>query len=110
MKNARFWAHVNDGYVKITLEPGQRLSWGESHPTDEGFSYQSESWTFEGETITRESASGGRDCDGRIDYYRDSECSVYCLAARQYEDGEFTPEWVDTGSSQRDEYAEAIGY
>jgi hypothetical protein len=42
--NARFWDNFHGDLVKITLKPGQTLSWSESHPTDEG--YNSEAVTY----------------------------------------------------------------
>ena len=109
-RNAHFWAHINGGFVRLTIKPGQPLRWGESRPSEEGYSYQSLSWGLSDGKVTRSSASGGRDCDGRVDFYEDLECPIDQLAVNRYEGGPLTPAWKNIRSSQRDQYAEMAGY
>lgn len=68
-RNARFWDWVNNGWVKITLKPGQSLSHHRHSKDEEGYSYEHTEWNYfvDGEDeITRNWISGGRDCDGEI--------------------------------------------
>ena len=120
--NARFWVWINGDWVKLTLKPSRQLSWHASRPTDEGYSYESETWSHEGDRVTRESACGGSDCDGPIHWDNTSECM---LPELQYHPPEFPgpddgpdfieipvprPNWQRVSASQRDVYAETMGY
>lgn len=115
-KNARFWIVGPDGsYVKLTLVPGQTLSFGFGGPTDEGYSCRWESYTLDAElgTVLSTITSEGRDCDGRMDRSSSFVCPVDQLRGGQecYEfPGNFMPAWERTGSHQRDYSAEAAGY
>jgi len=93
MNNAR----INWDGVSITLAPGQTLNHYQAEPTDEGYSYRAQTFTHHLDgTVTCSTASGGRDCDGRLDYYSDLV----------WDHGR----WELESRSQRDEYAEAAGY
>ncbi len=114
--NARFWIWAN-GWVKITLRPGQRLTHESGGPTDEGFSYTAETWTHEGDHVRSEWEVNASDCDGRLDRGGASCCPLDKLRARdmhaegfQENVGIFAPEWQDAGRYQRDYAAEAAGY
>jgi hypothetical protein len=113
--NARFWMYINGSPVKITLEPGQQIEWYQAHPDEEGFSYRSELLYFNGAIVQRDSMSGGRDCDGRIDRCKRSECVIQnlksCLPYYGEEDESMLfPEWAEVGCSVYDENAQKAGY
>lgn len=91
-RNARFT--YND--CKITLKPGQTINHGQSWSTDEGYSYQAETFSYDGENVHLSTAHGGRDCDGPIDYFAD-----FILIGGQFS-------YIE--SSQRDYYAESMNY
>ena len=113
MKNVRFWEYINGAYVRITLQPGQSLSWYQGGPTDEGWSSQAEKWSLsdDGAFITRESVSDGCDCDGRLtrgyDVVASADRSTFVEC---YEFDGMRPDWQDVEGWQRDAYAEAAGY
>ena len=124
--SARFWVWWNDGWVKLTLRPGQTLSHGYSGPTDEGWSSEHHNYEYDAETlcVTSHCTSDGSDCDGRLTRYYDCECRVDDLHAvppppldeqafcrrsiREF--WPMRPLWKKIGSSQRDYNAEAAGY
>ena len=113
MRNARFWAWVNGAYVKLTLEPGQRLSWHKGECHDEGWSSLEESWELsrDGVWIEREWVSDGTDCDGRLTRGGEMLAKADGSTFMDYSgDGYFCPDWVDAAEWQRDQYAEAMGY
>lgn len=117
MRNARFWTWCGDGWVKVTLRPGQSLLWGRFERTDEGYNVESCRWEYDDGLglVMEEYTSGGRDCDGRLTVHTDYVCPVDELAAVPAESDEYgdrpaRPAWVRTADWQRDEYAEAAGY
>ena len=66
--NVRFWFEG----AKFTMAPNTSLSHHKSWQHDEGFSY--EAFTLHASqygVITCDLASGGTDCDGRVDNYTD---------------------------------------
>jgi hypothetical protein len=108
-KNARFWVWHGEGYVKLTLKPGQSLSVSRGGPTDEGYYYRSTTWTHEGETVERADYSEASDCDGRLD----SHCTCVCPIEKLREPSDISvplPEWERVNAGQRDYAAEAAGY
>lgn len=109
-RNARFWAYVNGSNVKLTLSPGRSLAWYQSYPHDEGWSSVYERWTHEGDRITREIATDGRDCDGRFSTFTAGHCPIDKLAEIEEISGENYPAWQRDESSQRDYTAESMGY
>jgi hypothetical protein len=110
-RNAKFWAWVNDGQVRITLRPGQSLHWGKSWRHEEGWSSEGETWTHVGTAVERDAWTDGRDCDGRMSTYTRLSCAMDRLTARTVdEDREPYPDWERIESSQRDYQAEAAGY
>jgi hypothetical protein len=132
MKNARFWDFVNEGYVKLTLKPGQKIRFGHSGPDEEGWHY--ERYMFEhsddGLGIVCHRASGGRDCDGRIDEGATHFAAYDRLAvhgafiqdedrnpspesvARAHHDGRriMQPDWNEIRHGIRDHSAELANY
>jgi hypothetical protein len=123
VKTARFWVWVNDGWVKLSIPPGQCLTWSEAHPTDEGWSGQSQCWTNTGEEVILEWTDEGRDCDGFISHEGTSTCPIEQLRARDMyspetwggdppteNKGIFAPEWEHDRHSVYDEEAVKAGY
>jgi hypothetical protein len=115
MKNARFWICAPESYVKVTLRPGQSISFSHGGPHEEGYSYTHESYTYDEERggIVREHDTNARDCDGRIDRSSADFCFLHLLTAGQegYQDSAVRlPRWEDMRASQRDYSAEAAGY
>jgi hypothetical protein len=108
-RNAKFWAWVNDGQVRITLRPGQSLHWGKSWRHDEGWSSEGETWTHVGTAVERDAWTDGRDFEGRLSTETRLFCPLERLHAREV-DGLFLPDWQRIESSQRDYQAEAAGY
>jgi len=107
--NARFY----DGQTKITLKPGQTLTWSRFEQTEEGFA--SCHVTFEldrhGELLTRTIDQEGRDCDGRYAAFLEQFCPVTQSAARWNEYARvFQPAWSSANEYQRDYTAENEGY
>jgi hypothetical protein len=68
MINARLWAWINGGWVKLTLKPQQSLSWGRARRTDEGHNTDWESFAFDGQYVIHNYGSYGRDCDGGYEH------------------------------------------
>lgn len=113
-RNARFthWLDA-DNTVRITLRPGQTLSWGKGWRHEEGWSSVSYTWTHTGDGILEAFASDGTDCDGRLSRYSETFCPLDRLASHAWEwngSMQYTPAWEPVESSQRDYQAEAAGY
>ena len=116
--NVRFWTHnycTGSALVRITLKPGQSLSHGYGSETDEGWNYESQTWTHDGDYIRLDTFSDGVDCDGRLS----TGGTYYCmigedLSNHTYEEMEpyvpGVPVWTEEDSFQRDYSAEAAGY
>ena len=116
--NARFWVYLGSP-VKLTLKPGQTLRHFRGGPCDEGWSSEYHDWTYGEGEIRRVYVSDGRDCDGRLTRTYTSACKVENLSGHvpeeeylDFHDGReiHYPKWESVSSSQRDEYAEAMGY
>ena len=110
MINARFWALVHGSPVKLTLKPGQRLTWHQSWATDEGWSSASETHKHEGEVVRYEGGTDGVDCDGRLSTFCEQQCHLNMLRAGGALDGLRFPAWERGADGQRDYAAEAMGY
>jgi len=120
--NARFWVWENDGWIKLTLKPGQTLRWAKGGKCDEGFSIDYNEYEYDADdgVVLSRFTNESQDCDGRHSYYGDAECPISELQARPPEpaDPEWgteeipvpRPEWRKVSASQRDYYAEAMGY
>lgn len=121
-KNARFWIWWNESHVKLTLEPGQTITIGYGGATDEGNSWHSETYEFDGEVVECSIADEGRDCDGGYGHYANYCCHIDRLKQEQacaWDDnlamsvevpGVMLPEWKERCRSQYDQFAEAAGY
>jgi hypothetical protein len=73
--NARFWTFYHNSWVKLTLRFCQSLAFGFSAPDDEGYSFESNLYTYQRDDrfsdtapliVLNEWSNGGRDCDGSI--------------------------------------------
>lgn len=120
LPNARFWTWENGGWVKLTIKPGQTLRWSDARQTDEGHCWEACEWEHCGDYVECRYSCGGSDCDGPMEQYTDLECPLSELQARPPEPAAPEwgteeipvprPEWRKVSASQRDYYAEAMGY
>ena len=123
MRNARFWAYVNGGPVKITLRPGQRLEHTEGGPTDEGWSRDSTAWEYATDepVVYREWCFDGSDCDGRMTRSGVDCCHIDdlmfaepCINGRDDAEtwaGVLWPDWAKRQDhGVYDQFAQAAGY
>lgn len=115
--NARFWVYVNNGWVKITLEPGQVLSWARCAATEEGWESEQVEWVHQGWFVQRTWCDQGRDCDGLIEHHGEDMCPLGNLCDGEIDvefwpemSGERKPAWSGRARWQRDHAAEAAGY
>lgn len=115
--NARFWNWCPGGWVKITLRPGQELSYAVHQRTEEGWSAQGETFRHDGDRVTCEWWNDGADCDGRLSREGECSCPLDRLAVEvrsSSEDREtrdiLAPAWERGTAEQRDYQAEAANY
>ena len=123
-RRARFWVFINMDWVKLTLRQSHSLYYVmRQQPTEEGYHYESNMWTFEGKRVVHQWSDGGRDCDGSIERYGAQFCHLDDLHAEPADDDGTTsayhhgqhihrPSWAneDFRTVVRDEFAEAAGY
>ena len=115
-RNMRFRVFINGGWVKLTLRPGQSLSWGRSGPDEEGYSFESVTWEAIATGVMRSSSSGGRDCDGYTEHSQSSYCPEEALWAEVVpseafpEDPVYCPRWEGKEEEVYDQYAQLDGY
>lgn len=109
---ARFWTWLNDGWVRVTLYPGESLSWSHGERTDEGYSCHGETFAYDERTgdIANEYTAWGRDCDGPYQSGAARHCHLSQLTADEPDPGIMAPAWQRGHAWQRDAYAEAAGY
>lgn len=112
LKNARFLFWANDGFVKITLKPGQALSHFTSQSHEEGFSscYTYFNYDKDDNSIYMEVSTSDRDCDGLHSSEREFICPIDKLASYRNFYGDMIPDWEEASYSQRDAFAEAMNY
>ena len=79
---ARFWDYVNGEPVKVSLDYGQALCWGQSRPDEEGWGAEWLRWEHRGKDVFRIFVSAGRDCDGRYEKETRTLCPVERLRHR----------------------------
>lgn len=118
--NARFWAYINGGPVKITLRPDQCLSHATFERTEEGWSGESHEWRYEDGVVYVVRLSDGVDCDGRISRMDESACKQCDLLSGHEPyveeddsstwDGVVWPQWEERSSFVHDREAERMGY
>lgn len=117
---ARFWAWVNDGPVKLSIQPGDRWTHCIGGPNEEGYSWTEESWEHLGDVVERVTYTQALDCDGRLDTEYTDECPIgpedlfhhpYGRRFDPEEPGQILfPNWQGKAASQRDYEAEKAGY
>lgn len=66
---------------KVTLKPGESVSFSFRRETDEGFRGESVTLSLENRVIVERYLSEGRDCDGRYQQAGERRCPVYDRAA-----------------------------
>lgn len=79
-RNFRFWIWYRGSWVKLTLKPGQKLSYSFGSPDEEGYSWEAASYYHEEDGVREEWADGGRDCDGEIAHYGERWCPASRLS------------------------------
>jgi len=109
-KQARFWTWGNGAPVRIKINAGQSLHWASYRQTDEGWSSEGLTLSFDGAIVHRDWMTEGKDCDGRSGSYGSDSCAYENLSARDIGDECKYPEWIDSESSQYDQYAELANY
>lgn len=110
---ARLWLYLNDDFVQLSLDPGQTIHWGKSHPTDEGYSFTTIELSYDGEIVELEERRGGRDCDGRIEMTYRYACSLDNLHADPIDiklETIYRPAWDKELVRVYDEYAQLSNY
>ena len=96
--NARFWGWVNGDWVKLTLRPGEVLTWFKHHITEEGYSSEAVTYEFNGALVLRETILDEQDCDGRLEKHYVQCCSITRLRDRTRTEREMSdPEFVRLG-------------
>jgi hypothetical protein len=118
--NARFWTRINGDVVKITIKPGQEMSHFQGNWTEEGFIRRSHAWEFDGQSVVASFHIYEKDCDGPFENFGEHECFLNSLRVnhadepeyQQFHEGELIkfPQWALNSASQRDHYAESMGY
>lgn len=119
-KNARFWVNYGNGFVKLTLKPGDEVSFGWVTPHDEGWSSRHIELSYDEDVVTKTVYTDGRDCDGRLSSTTVLSCHVdklRKLAPYDANDPDYCPEpgakfpdWEKKRYRQRDYTAERMGY
>jgi hypothetical protein len=116
-KNAKFWVWNKEGFVKLTLTPGEVIQRREFQSTDEGWSSLTEEWRHNGDRIVHEGAYAGRDCDGRHSYDFETFAlltKLQVILTYTYEGLErpdvLIPDWQDAKSTVYDQYAQLSNY
>ena len=115
-RNARFWVWENGAPVKLTLRPGQSLAWASGGPTDEGWHRDETRWFYPADEpfVYRAWCSDGADCDGRLTRAGEDRCYLPALRHPHHTDPDDPsicyPRWEELSASQRDQFAEMMGY
>jgi hypothetical protein len=110
--SARFWVWWNDGWIKLTLGNRRRsVSFGYRGFTEEGSVEVSLRYKLEGDFVTREYYRWESDCDGPHEHHEEARCHIMALHYNcMPDDGILSPNWRKVSRSQRDHYAETMGY
>ena len=119
----RIWVYWRDSYARITLTEGEPVILCTGGPTDEGYSYSSETFLYnkQEETLERVVQHWSLDCDGRHEYTGEYVCPVEeCCdepmrridekTQHVIETGDMGPYWTPVDQYVRDHSAEAMGY
>lgn len=102
---------------RITLAPGQQVTFSTHRTTEEGWGSEAVSLTLENRVLRKEWVTDGCDCDGRLTRDGHSSCLASARAkvravraAGETAPRERYPAWQRLESWQRDEFAEKMGY
>lgn len=115
LPNVRFWVWGREGWVKLTLEPGQKIELSTPGDSDEGWSHTDEYYEYDADEkcVRYNRATRGSDCDGPHEDYAERWCPVERLnwvACGEVSSPTFTPDWQRGEESQRDHFAESMNY
>lgn len=121
-QNVRFWVSYRNSFVKLTLRPDEQITTYTGSPTDEGYWYERDTYTYitEDSEIQRSSEYGGRDCDGTLVHYGEDTCEIGNLEfhktyrslrePKKYPNDPLTPQWMRKSAHVYDQYAQAMNY
>lgn len=109
-QQARFWIDHKGSFVRLKINAGQTLGHSYGGPTEEGYSYTSQAYNFDGAMVACDWRTDARDCDGRMTHTGSAYCAYARLAAGYQEEGLAFPAWEHGETGQRDYSAEAMGY
>lgn len=112
-RNARFWTYLNGHPVKLSLRPGQSLSWRKSWRTDEGWDSEACTWPHKGAGVAIRwirPPTDNMDCDGCLREDSGGFSPLDRLHAGREVDGITFPAWEISEGWRLDEAAEADGY
>lgn len=126
LQTARFWVYWAEGWVKLSIPPGDNIELRSFGKHEEGWSSHVERWSNDGKEVIWEVYNDGTDCDGRHSSASEFVCPVEKLKSipitkripvpgTLYEEihvetGLFQPEWERTDSSVYDQYAQLSNY
>lgn len=109
----KFWEFINGNPVKIKIKPNQQLRYYKVTQHDEGFNSVNYTWILEDNELICTIYTYGKDCDGPLSTLNVFTCDIENVTSGN-KDEEFDdviyPKWEYKHSSQRDYYAEAMGY
>ena len=108
--NLRFYIYWNDDYVRLTLSPEKSITLVSGGPDEEGYNITEEEYRHDGDGVICFIHTDGRDCDGPLETFYKGYCRADGLAQHPAFDHDTMPYWSRVSSSQRDRYAEAMGY
>lgn len=101
------------GWVKLSLVNGESVEIVSGGPHDEGYSWTYRTYSYANGVVTCDSYTNGRDCDGPLESWSQSEADINSRADLEWDMGETPDRVLDfqrVSSRQRDHYAEAMGY
>ena len=106
----KFWIWVEDQWQEISLdETDDEWSHSESYPTEEGWHSSSIQLTYKKGVVIKEYNSRDSDCDGPLERSSTWEWDGETTHV-SYDREHRVPDWKEVDSSQRDYFAEKMGY
>jgi hypothetical protein len=117
--NVRIWIYHRGSIVKITVRPEKPVVVRQFEYTDEGYNADDDRYEIDGDSVVLNSYSRSRDCDGPFDSHRvyswpigGPTCPMigWDGHGNSYELGVDRPIWKAGQASQRDYFAESMGY
>jgi len=111
IKQARFWVYHNGSAARLKLNVGQTVTHRSGGYTDEGWTLEVNTYSYDGRFVECQWLNDGVDCDGRLTRSGESYCHVHGLASGYRDEDEITyPDWTQFDERQRDYSAEAMNY